>query len=134
MIICWVFWHAFFLCTLFIGSLTAALLVARWPLFLNSIQDLVLSRSSRLQMFFKIFVLKNFAIFTTKHLCWRLFEIKLLAWRSGTFHHRCFPVSLAKFLRTVFYRTSLEAAPGIHITHFFRDLLFKKTCKRLLLF
>ena len=35
-------------------------------------------RSSRLQMFFKIFVLKNFSIFTGKHLCWSLFLIKLL--------------------------------------------------------
>ena len=35
-------------------------------------------RSSRLQMFFKIFVLKNFAIFTGKHLCWSPFWIKLL--------------------------------------------------------
>ena len=34
-------------------------------------------RSSRLQMFFKIGVLKNFAIFTEKHLCWSLFLIKL---------------------------------------------------------
>ena len=31
------------------------------------------SKSSRLQMFFKIGVLKNFAIFTGKHLCWNLF-------------------------------------------------------------
>ena len=33
-------------------------------------------RSSRSQMFFKIGVLKNFAIFTGKHLCWSLFLIK----------------------------------------------------------
>ena len=30
-------------------------------------------RSSRSQMFFKIGALKNFAIFTGKHLCWVLF-------------------------------------------------------------
>ena len=36
-------------------------------------------RSSRLQMFFKIGVLKNFAIFTGKHLCWNLFLIMLHA-------------------------------------------------------
>ena len=34
-------------------------------------------RSSRLQMFFKIAPLKDFAIFTGKHLCWSLFSIKL---------------------------------------------------------
>ena len=31
----------------------------------------------RSQMFFKIGVLKNFANFTRKHLCWNLFIIKL---------------------------------------------------------
>ena len=40
-------------------------------------------RSSRSQIFFKIDVLKNLAIFTRKHLCWSLFLIKLLAWRSA---------------------------------------------------
>ena len=35
------------------------------------------SRSSRLQMFFKIGVLKSFANFTGKHLCWSLFLKKL---------------------------------------------------------
>ena len=34
-------------------------------------------KSSLSQMFFKIGVLKNFAIFTGKHLCWNLFLIKL---------------------------------------------------------
>ena len=34
-------------------------------------------RNSRSQMFFKISVLKNFAIFAVKHLCWRYFLIKL---------------------------------------------------------
>ena len=33
-------------------------------------------RNSRSQMFFKIGVLKNFAIFTGKYLCWILFSIK----------------------------------------------------------
>ena len=32
-------------------------------------------RGSHLQMFFKIGVLKNFAIFVRKHLCWILFSI-----------------------------------------------------------
>ena len=34
-------------------------------------------RSSRSQMFFKIAVLKKFAIFTGKDLCWNLVLIKL---------------------------------------------------------
>ena len=35
-------------------------------------------RGSRLQMFFKIGVLKNFAKFTGKHLCWSLFFDKVI--------------------------------------------------------
>ena len=46
-------------------------------------------------MFFKIGALKNFAIFTGKHVSWNLFLIKLQPWR-------CFPVNIAKFLRTAF--------------------------------
>ena len=40
-------------------------------------------KSSRSQMFFKTDVLKNFAIFTEKHLCWSLFLIKLQALRGN---------------------------------------------------
>ena len=41
------------------------------------------SRSSYSQMFFEIGVLKNFAIFTGKYLCWTLFLIKLQAFRPA---------------------------------------------------
>ena len=41
-------------------------------------------RSSRLEMFFKIGVLKNFAMFTGNHLCWNFFLIKLQPWRPAT--------------------------------------------------
>ena len=41
-------------------------------------------RSSRLQMFVKIGVLKNLANFTGKHLCWSLFLIKLQLFKSAT--------------------------------------------------
>ena len=47
----------------------------------------------RSQMFSKIGVLKNFAIFTRKHLCWK-----------RRLQHRCFSVNIAKFLRTVFFK------------------------------
>ena len=40
-------------------------------------------KSSRSQMFFKIGVLNNFAIFAGKHLCWSYFLIKLQARRSA---------------------------------------------------
>ena len=36
------------------------------------------------QMFFKIGVLKNFTIFTRKHLCWRLILVKLQPWFTVT--------------------------------------------------
>ena len=54
-------------------------------------------------MFFKIGVLKNFAIFREKHLCWCMLLIKLQAFRR-------FPVNIAKFLRAAFFRATLVAA------------------------
>ena len=38
-------------------------------------------RNSRSKMFFKIGGLKNFAIFTGKHLCWSLFLIKFYQYK-----------------------------------------------------
>ena len=65
-------------------------------------------RSSRSQMFFKIGVLENCAIFTRKHLCWSLFLIKFSKKFIKNFikkrlQHRCFPANIAKFLRTTFF-------------------------------
>ena len=58
-------------------------------------------RKSRLQMFFKIGVLKNCATFTGKHWCWILFLIELQCpegqWISGDF--RCFPVNIRRATR-----------------------------------
>ena len=51
---------------------------------------MIMFRSNRSQMFFKIVVLKNLAIFTGKHLCWCFFLIK------------GFPVKSAKLLKTCF--------------------------------
>ena len=47
-------------------------------------EDNDIVRSSRSQMFFKIGVFKNFAIFKGKHLCRSLFLIKLQPWRPAT--------------------------------------------------
>ena len=55
--------------------------------------------SYRSQMFFMKGVLKNFAIFTGKHLCWILF-LRL--------QRRCFPVNIAKFLRTPLFTEHLR--------------------------
>ena len=57
------------------------------------------SRSSCSQMFFKIDSLKIFAIFTGKHLCWIVF----FSFIKEILQHRCFPVNIAKFLRTSFF-------------------------------
>ena len=47
-----------------------------------------INRSSRSQMFFKIGILKNFAIITGKHLCWSVFSIELQTWRSAALLNR----------------------------------------------
>ena len=57
------------------------------------------------QVFNKTAVLKNFAIFTEKQLCWNLFLNKNAGLQSWNFikrrlQHRFFPVNIAKFLRT----------------------------------
>ena len=59
---------------------------------------------------FKIDLLKNFANFKGKRLCWSFFLIKLQARRLAgpanllkTFWHRCFPVRFTNFLRTPFF-------------------------------
>ena len=47
-------------------------------------------------------VLKNFVIFTGKHLCWSLFLIKLQAWKfiEKSLQHWCFPLHVKKLSRT----------------------------------
>ena len=50
-------------------------------------------------------VLRNFAKFAEKHLCWSLFFKKSACLQSSNFiekrlQHRCFTVNIAKFLRT----------------------------------
>ena len=56
------------------------------------------------EMFFKLGVLKNFAIFTGKDLRWsqaRIFIKKVP-------HHRCFLIKFAKFLRTRFLQKTTD--------------------------
>ena len=69
-------------------------------------------RSSRLQMFFKIDVLKNSVNFTWKYLCWSLFLLKLQAFRSATLLKRDSNTGVlrgkfARFLRTLFFTDHL---------------------------
>ena len=57
-------------------------------------------RSSHRRSYVKKDVLKNFANFTGKHLCWNLFLIKLQAFRKKRLQHKYFSANFAKFLRT----------------------------------
>ena len=70
------------------------------------------SRSSRLQIFLKIGILKNFANVTGKELRWSLFSINLqaegLQLHKKRLQHRCFPVKFAKFLRATFHIEHLQ--------------------------
>ena len=55
----------------------------------------------------KKIVLKNFAIFTRKHLCWSPFLIQR-DFITKKLQHRCFHVSIAKFLRTPILKNICE--------------------------
>ena len=66
-----------------------------------------LCRSSRLELFCKTGVLKNFTKFTGKHLCQRRFLNKVAGLRSTSLLkkrlcHRYFPVNFVNFLRAPF--------------------------------
>ena len=71
------------------------------------------TRSSRLQVFFKIGALKSFANFIGKHLCWSLFlknlqgEVLQLYWKKTPAQVFSCEV-LAKLLRTPFYTEHLR--------------------------
>ena len=68
-------------------------------------------RSSHLSCSIEKTVLKNFAIFTGKHLCWSLFLIKLQDFRPATLLERdsntdVFPWILQSFYEYLFWKTS----------------------------
>ena len=76
---------------------------------LENIFNLMVSmgRSSHQRCFVKKGVLRNFAKFTGKHLCHRLFFNNVADLRHATLlkkilWHRCFPVNFVKSLRTPF--------------------------------
>ena len=61
-------------------------------------------KSSRLQMFFKIEVLKNFTNFTGKHLRWSL--LLIFYWKETPIHRA--PLSSASISKFLFIRFSLK--------------------------
>ena len=79
-------------------------------------------------MFFKIGVLKKFAIFRGKRLCLSPFLIKLQA----SFQYRCFPVNIAKFSTSHKQYATLTAQAVLYIfilwhIHFIRVPLMRKS-------
>ena len=91
--------------------------------------DIAYSRSSLPEMFCKYVVLKNFAKFTGKHLCWSLFLDKVATWRPATLlrnrlQRRYFPVNFAEHLRILFYRT-LPVAASIYSKKFLFSVFSK---------
>ena len=76
---------------------------------LDILQSLRLkSRSSRLYVFCREGALKNFAKFTGKHQCQRPFFKKVAGLLRKRLWNWCFPVNLAKFLRTPFLTEHLR--------------------------
>ena len=70
-------------------------------------------RSSHRRCSVKKGVLRNFEIFTGKHLCQSLFFNKVAGLRPATLSkkrllHRCFPVNFATLLRTLFLQNTSE--------------------------
>ena len=92
------------------------IMLTMYSIAINCERALQCKFERRSQMFFKIDVLKNFANFTGKHLCWSLFLIQLQAWRVATLfkkrlQHSCFPVKFAKFFRTPFFNKPFPVVP-----------------------
>ena len=75
------------------GNIEITTKLSRWK-SVSSIDDDYLEAATRS-------VLKNFVIFTRKHLCWSLFLIKLQACKfiEMRLQHWCFPLHVRKFLR-----------------------------------
>ena len=102
-------------------------IILQWPLHftlvaLNDLPCLCLSssncRSSHRRCSVKEFILKNFAKFTDKHLCYRLFFNKVAGLRPATllrksFWHRSFPVNFEKFLRTLLFENTFQTTASV---------------------
>ena len=81
-------------------------------------------------MYFKIGVLKNFAMFTRKYLCWSLRPAALLKKRL---QHRCSACEYCEiFENSFFYRTSPVTASELCVESTFFERHLKKMSKHLL--
>ena len=59
-----------------------------------------------LEMIYKKAVLKNFAMFTGKHLCWNLFLSKVASLKKRL-QHSCFPVNISKNFKNTYFEEHL---------------------------
>ena len=91
-------------------------------------------RSSRLEVFCKKGVLRNFTKFTGKHLCQSLFFNKVVGLRPATLLKkrlwpRCFPVNFVKFPKTLFLHNTSGGCFWMHSAQerqfFIKDFLSK---------
>ena len=74
------------------------------------------AKKQQTEVLYKKGVIKIFAIFTGKHLCWSLFLLKC-NFIKKRLEHRCFPVNITKFLRThTYFEENLRTAiPFLHL-------------------
>ena len=86
------------------------------------------SRTSRSQMFFKVDVLKSYAIFTRKHLRWSLFFKKFQSFRPATLKEtpaKVFSCEYCKIFKNSFFHRTLPVAASA-LYHYFSKLLLKR--------
>ena len=72
-----------------------------------------------LELFYKKSILRNFANFTGKHLCWNFFLIELqevCSFVKKRLRHRCFPKEFTNFLRTPIWRLWTTASETCSLT------------------
>ena len=110
---------------------------------MNHSDLLILFRSSHQRCSVKRTVLKNFAIFTGKHLRRNCFLLKLKTCNfiRKRLRHRCFSVNIVKFLRTTTLKNTCEQLKILQhwcfpmkFAEFIRKPILKNICERLLLF
>ena len=91
------------------------------------------TKSSHSEVFCQKSVLKNFAKFKGKRLCWSPFLIKFIFWRLSAFLERCSSTGVSAFceffkiLRGAF-ELFCKTPPGEHLTFFFFLFVNNEVC------
>ena len=79
-----------------------------WPLIS---EEYSIFRNSQRRCSLNKAVFKDFAIFTGKQLCWSHFLRQACKFIENGLQHNCFPVNIAKFLRTVTLKNICKRLP-----------------------